>query len=262
MAAAVNGVVKVLRPGDEARKSDPFTIVLVANPALEAPWKSGAFIVDPVMSNEPSFDGAVQYIQDALFGNLPGQREVFLGDPAIAPHVRVVSLFESGLPAEDANALVAQDGVSNLLVARRSRFVPFLNRSGLKADVVYAVSASRSHHRSSAWFTSDDDTRPGTPFTLDSVALYHHHYNLIPGTVAIHTTSSSLAALHEFGHALSSYTNGSVVDLYVDSNVALNNKRGRPIPPTFATYNGPRWQPTPLATGWGIPAAGSLTTAN
>ena len=56
--------------------------------------------------------------------------------------------------------------------------------------------------------------------------------------MAIHRNSRSLTALHEFGHALSSYSNGSVVDLYVDSSAGLNNKRGRPIPGTFATYSG------------------------
>jgi hypothetical protein len=150
----------------------------------------------------------------------------------------VVSLFVPGRPAEDSNALVAQDALSNLLVARRSVFVPFLTRYGLQADVAYAVSAAASHDRASAWFTSDDDARTGCPFAVDGVTLYHRHHHLIPGTVAIHANSKSLTALHEFGHALSSYTNGSIVDLYVDSSPGLNNKRGRPIPATFATYSG------------------------
>jgi hypothetical protein len=227
---------KTLRKG--ARKANPFTIVIVANPVLETPWKSGSFAVDPVTSNQASFNACAQYILDALFGTLPNQREALLADPTIAPHVRVVSLFVPGLPAQDHNSLVAQDTDSNLLIARRSGFVPFLARYGLQADVAYAVSASPSHDRASAWFTSDDDAGPGCPFALDGVTLYHRHHNRIPGTVAIHCNSKSLTALHEFGHALSSYTNGSVVDLYVDSSAGLNNKRGRPIPATFATYSG------------------------
>ncbi|MBI1916342.1 MAG: hypothetical protein HYS12_16660 [Planctomycetes bacterium] len=250
----VSPVVKVLRQGDGPTKADPFTIVIVANPALEAPWHSGTFVVDPITGNEPSFDLCAQYIQDALFGNLPNQREVFLGDPVIEPHVRLVSLFVPGLLAEDANALVAQDGVSNLLVARRSVFVPFLTRYALQADVAYAVSASDLHDRASAWFTSDDDARPGAPFTLDGVTRYHRHFNLIPGTVAIHRNSRSLTAVHEFGHALSSYTNGSVVDLYVDSSAGLNNKRGRPIPPDFANYSGISMATDAARDGLGYPA--------
>jgi hypothetical protein len=229
-------VEQVLRKG--AKKPNPFTIVIVANPALEAPWKSGTFVVDPITSNQAAFNACAQYILDALFGTLPNQREALLADPTIAPNVRVVSLFVPGPPAQDPNSLVAQDDVSNLLIARRSVFVPFLARYGLQADVAYAVSASESHDRASAWFTSDDDAQPGCPFALDGVTLFHRHYNRIPGSVAMHCNSQSLTALHEFGHALSSYTNGSVVDLYVDSSAGLNNKRGRPIPATFATYSG------------------------
>jgi hypothetical protein len=191
---------------------------------------------------------------DSLLGKLPNQREALLADPTIDPYVRVVSLFAPGLPALDANSLVAQDGVSNLLVARRSRFVPFLSGHGLQADVAYAVSLSETHDRASAWFTSDDDARPGCPFALDGVTLYHRHYCLIPGTVAIHANSTSLTALHEFGHALSSYSNGAVVDLYVDSSPGLNNKRGRPIPATFATYSGIGLPADAVRDGLGYPA--------
>ncbi len=246
-------VQTVLRAG--ADKPNPFTIVIVANPALETPWKSATFAVDPITANQAAFNACAQYILDALSGTLPNQREALLADPTIAPNVRVVSLFVPGLPAEDSNALVAQDGVSNLLVARRSVFVPFLTRYGLQADVVYAVSSSDSHDRASAWFTSDDDARAGCPFALDGVTLYHRHYNLIPGTVAIHHSSKSLTALHEFGHALSSYRNGSVVDLYVDSSAGLNNKRGRPIPATFATYSGIALAADTARDGLGYPPA-------
>jgi hypothetical protein len=197
-ATSLHPILKVLRPGDGTSKPNPFTIVILANPALEAPWNAGTFLVDPITANEPTFDLCVQFTQDALFRTLPQQREILLGDPAITPHVRVVSLFVAGLLAEDANALVAQDGVRNLLVARRSVVVPFLARYHLAADVVFAVSASPSHSRASAWFTSDDDAGPGTPFTLDGVTRYHRHNNLIPGTVAIHTRTRPMTALHEF----------------------------------------------------------------
>src|SRR5438445_3891970 len=95
-------VEKVLRAG--AKKMNPFTIVIVANPALETPWNSGTFVVDPVTSNQSAFDACAQYILDALFGKLPNQREALLADPTIDPHVRVISLFVPGLPAQDPNA--------------------------------------------------------------------------------------------------------------------------------------------------------------
>jgi hypothetical protein len=237
-----NPIVTVLNPGDTT-KPNPFTICIVANPALEVPWQSGQFITDPITSNKATFDGCAKYIKDVLLGNLPNQREQFLADPSIGPNIRIVSIFISGLTAEDPNSLVAQDSDSNLLIARRLLFQPFIKRFGLNADVAYAVSASQSHTRASAWYTSDDDAQPGIGFTLDGVALSHRYYCLVPGTVGIHATANSMTALHEFGHALSSYTNGMVVDLYVDSNPALNCKVGRPIPIQFANYNA-----TPFAT--------------
>jgi hypothetical protein len=190
------------------------------------------------MADQPAFDACAQYTVDALFGALPNQREHLLAEPTLAPHVRIVSLFVTGLPAMDANSLVAQDGSSFMLIARRDQFNALLAQFGLVADVSYAISKSGSHMRASAWFTTDDDMRAGISFTLDGVALSHRFFCRIPGTVAMHATANSLTALHEFGHAASSYTNGAVVDLYVDGSPGLNNKRGRPIPTAFANHDG------------------------
>jgi hypothetical protein len=236
--ASSNEVTRTIREGDAGKEvSKRFTICIIANPALEAPWNSGAFITDPITGDQAAFDACVQYIDTSLFGGLPNQSEQAFADPSISQRVRVVSLFVPGLPAQDSNSLVGQDDVSNLLIARRSAFSAFLAQFGLGADVAYAVSKSASHTRASAWFTSDDTSRSGVNFTLDGVARVHCYYNLTPGTVALHCTAYSLTALHEFGHALSSYENGMVVDLYVDSNPGLNCKRGRPIAASFGTYN-------------------------
>lgn len=245
-------VTRVIRPGDTS-KPDPFTICIVSNPALETPWNSGAFTVDPITSNQGTFDACANYIERSLFGLLPGQAEKFVADPSVASKIRIVSLFVSGLGAIDANCLVAQDGLSDIVVARRTVFVPFLARYALRADVVYAVTDSRTHKRASAWFTSDDDGRAGVPFVIDGVALNHRYYCLIPGTVAIHSGATSLTAVHEFGHALSSYTNGSIVDLYVDDGPGLNSKRGRPIPSSFATYAGHTFASDTARDGLGYP---------
>ena len=244
--------VRVIRPGDTT-KPDPFTVCIVANPVLEVPWKSGQFTIDPVTSDESAFDTAAAYVEQVLFGRLPNLAEQFLGDASIEPGVRVISMFVRGLPAEDENSLVAQDGVSNLLIARRTAFKPFLARYGEFADIVYAISASETHTRASAWPTSDDDDAAGVPFNLDGTTLYHRYEALIPGTVAQHVTSDSLTALHEFGHALSSFGNGQITDLYVDSDPAVNNKRGRPIPAGFAVYDGTNLAADRRRDGLGYP---------
>lgn len=231
-------IITTLRPGDTT-KPNPFTVVIVSNPALETPWKSGTFMIDPITSMQAAFNTAANKIVSTLFGLLPGQREQFIADPSIGPKIKVISVFVTGLPAQHANSLVGQDSVSTILVARRAVFMPFLLGIGIKvADVVYAVSASETHRRASAWFTSDDDAKAGIGFTLDAGMFSHRFFNLIPGTVGIHVSATSLTALHEFGHALSSYSNGSVVDLYVDNGPGINNKNARPIPPHFDTYDG------------------------
>jgi hypothetical protein len=240
-----------------AAKQNPFTIAIVANPVLEAPWNSGAVMVDPIMGQLAAFQGAAAYIESSLFGRLPGQREAVLADPSVVSLIRVVSLYDDTLPTNLAHALVAQDGSSNTLVARRAVYKAFLSAYpsyNIQADVVYAVSASPTHARASAWFTSDDDGQGGAPFSLDGGSYVHRFYNLIPGTIAIPVTSSSLTAIHEFGHAISSYTNGMIVDLYVDSNPGFNNKKGRPIPSNFCMYQGTSYSTDSLRDGIGYPS--------
>jgi hypothetical protein len=232
-------VIGELRMGDTS-KTNPFTIAIIANPALERPKGSGTFVIDPIVARKPDFDACAAYVVECLYGTLPGQSEQLLAPPMIAPNVRIISVFVSGLPAIHANSLVAEDDVSNIAEPRRTLFEPFVNTyaTGELVDVAYAVTASPTHTRASAWFTTDDDVRPGDPFTIDGLTMYHRHFQVVPGTVALPVTSTSLTALHEFQHALSSYTNGSIVDLYVDDGPGFNSKTGRPIPADFAYYNG------------------------
>src|SRR5262245_51728519 len=132
---------------------------------------------------QPAFNAAAKQILSAPFATISGQTEPFISDPSIGPRIRVISVFVSGLPAQDSNSLVGQDGVSALLVARRAVFMPLLVPKGITvADVVYAVSASETHRRASAWPTSDDDATPGAGigFTLDSGMFFHRFFNTIP----------------------------------------------------------------------------------
>jgi hypothetical protein len=227
----------IVRPGD-ATKPDPFTVLVVANPVLEMPFNSGNFGVDPIMANAAGFADCVVYVEQSLFATLPGQAEPMLSHPTVAPAVRLLSLFHAGLPPEPRFSFVAEDDQSDdLLVARRTAIRDFLLDEGIAADIVYGISGSLTHTRATAWFTSDDDTSPGVPFTIDGVLMHHRHRYLIPGTIGMHFSASAMTAAHEFQHAISSYSNGSIVDLYVDSPPGINNKRGRPIPALFAQHN-------------------------
>ncbi|MEA3054396.1 MAG: hypothetical protein QOG72_3299 [Sphingomonadales bacterium] len=233
--------VKILQAGAAKPKGVwPYAICIVANPWIESPQDSGQIIADPIVGNEPMFDAQVRYIVDALTGRLAGQAEKMFAP--LAADWRIVSIFDPGRSRKKKNALVAHDN-TNIVVPVQPRFPPFLKEYKLpkmgkaEADVAFAVTASATHDRCSAWFTLDDDTVPGRPFTLDGKAMVHRPRNKLPGTAAIHVTAKSLVALHEFGHAASSWTNGMITDLYVDGGEGLNKRFGRPIPGRFCVYD-------------------------
>jgi hypothetical protein len=208
--------------------------------------------VDPISNSEQLFNSKVSYILSALFGELPNQAETMLGP--ISHDFRVISIFDNELENADQNALVSEQ--DDLVVPRQLNFAPFLatyqagSQPQLKADVAFAVTAA-TQSRSSAWFTHDDDAGGGTPFTYDGRTLHHRFENIHPGTVALHTSAVSIVALHEFGHAASSWTNGMVLDLYFQNNPAINVRRGRPIPLQFASYNQTNYMSDPVRDGLG-----------
>jgi hypothetical protein len=72
--------MQVIRTGN-AGKPDPYTIVFVANPAIEAPAGTGSFVVDPICASKADFDAAVTHAVDCLFASLPSQAENLLADP-------------------------------------------------------------------------------------------------------------------------------------------------------------------------------------
>jgi len=120
-AAASRPVVRVLRQGRPITPAHqhPYTIALVANPALEAPEGSNQYRVDPITWGPTAFDNTCGYVVQNLFCLIAGQAENLLTNTGIGPHIRVVSVFQTGLDAVANNSLVAQDGMSNLLIARR-----------------------------------------------------------------------------------------------------------------------------------------------
>jgi hypothetical protein len=160
--------VQVLRPGDST-KPTPFTIAIVANPALETPIGSNRYVIDPIMSDRPGFDVAATNINRCLFGELDFQKEKLIADSPHKLKVKVVSVFIPGLPAVSGNALVSEDrpDISSALVPRYQGFAAFLRAQGVFADIVFLVSKSPTHRRASATYAADDSLRGGVPFTLD-----------------------------------------------------------------------------------------------
>jgi len=75
-------IITVLQPGDTT-KVQPYTIAIIANPALETPIGSGVFVPDPILGDLPGFRAAVKYTFDVLFGRLPRQAENLLARMAL-----------------------------------------------------------------------------------------------------------------------------------------------------------------------------------
>ena len=115
-------VVTEIQAGDTS-KATPYTIVIVANPALETPVGSGVFIPDPVMGNRAGFNLAVTYVTNVLFGLLAGQAEQLLADPAIGPRIRVLQIFQPDLPATRHHSLVGELGTEIVEPRRQHRGV-------------------------------------------------------------------------------------------------------------------------------------------
>ena len=234
-------------------KTEPFTICIFANPFIESLWHSGRFVADPIMTRQADFDASAQYIAACILGLVPGQAE-HLFDAPMAAAARIVSIFNPSLAPSSAASLVAEDDQSTtLLVARRDSFKASALEAGEVIDVGIAVSASSARKRASSFLATDDDTGAGTRFVCDGATKYHRLRTEIPGATAIHVDERSLTPLHEFQHALGSYTNYAIVDLYVDSGNDLNCKNGRPIPPGFCTYEGRNHASDPVRDGLAYP---------
>lgn len=240
--------VSVLAEGETKPNDNPYTIVIIANPTLQTTSSQQPLVADPILTQPASFQACVQYARDALFGRLPGQAERFLAQ--FETKIRVIAIFDPSLTPSSATALVAEYPYGGIVQPLQDAFASLIatyqvKGKPIKADVAFAITASGTHTRSSAYYTADDESSGGTGFKMDGKAFTHRQVNVSPGVVALHVSATSLVALHEFGHAASSWTNGCITDLYVDSTDdynAVNVRVGRPIPQAFATYAGKTYQ--------------------
>jgi hypothetical protein len=247
--------VRVLYSGKP--KPSPYTIVFVANPAIESA-PGGTFNADLVLTNRAGYHSAVAY----CLQNILRETEDLLRAGGIDAQMRFVSVFDATLAAQQENAL-AQEVNPNLMRPRSQVLASFLIRFHEVADMVFVLHGSTTHTRATARATTDDNSRPAVPFTYDGVSRQHGRFSSIPGSCAIPVTvdTTRMTALHEFGHAASDFNNGWVRDLYVDGTPGgfLVNKKFRaqatdPVPDDFATYNGTNFNSDPNRDAIGYPA--------
>ncbi len=239
VAAVAPQSVRMLQAGDN--KERPYTIVFVANPAIEAA-SGGTFSSDPILTNRSGFHRVVGH----SFHNLFGVVEDLCRRNDFDSRVRIYSVFDTTRPVNAQNAL-AHEVSPNVMETRRTVLRSFLSTFGIAADMVFVIHGSTTYDRASAWFTSDDPAAGATPYTFDGANRKHGHFPRIPGSAAIPVSldMSGMTILHEFGHGASDFNNGRVTDLYDDVHEAgfyINKKFrgavGQPVPNDFASYNG------------------------
>jgi hypothetical protein len=263
----------------------PYTVAIIANPVLESET-TGKLKRDPILNYPKLFQAKTACII-AGFATDPvmNEREA---DETFLDRMRLVTLFNPSLaksefkighhppveqPREHAlcremdydivvepiqrlyeknTQKVQEERLLNFIKQHLPAYYDHANNRSL-IDVVYIVTASKTHTRSSARFTFDDEKNPGRGFTLDfgdeKLELRHDPYAKIPGVVAYSAWDNRLKTpIHEFAHAMSSTTNGAIIDEYYDDlpellrNVRAINKHhwqpqeGQPLPEKFADY--------------------------
>lgn len=222
-------------------EKEPFTIVILANPFLETATHPPAFKRDPILDLPELFEAKTAFIIDSLTKNavvrpfLPRMRIVAIFDPEKAETTDPEEIRARALCAEDPVDLIvlprqrvyeARNGHYEVVEERILNYLRHYFELD-RADVVFAVTASHTHTRSSAHYTVDreeDDPRtvPGFEFHLkdEEVRLrgYYWPHCQVPGMVAYSAWDDRLKTpVHEFAHAMSSTKHGIITDEYNDT---------------------------------------------
>lgn len=249
-------LVQLRRRGNQtpAKSAKPYTVLILANPYIQTsskliPVEKEALRVDPIMQEPELFQMKLACILSSLAYN-----------KTVAPfldHMRIIALFDPKLAevkenkaepdkkkreaefvkAMKARALCLENQIDLLIEpAQRifheehhaweeDRLLEFLQPYQLdRVDVVFAVTGSETHTRSSSRFAIEKKTAQAQPdflyFEPVSGKEFPGYYNAeteVPGMVAYSAWDLRLKTpVHEFAHALSSNLSGLIDDEYHD----------------------------------------------
>lgn len=229
---------------------DPYTIVLVANPAVLEEEK-GEKMPDPIMRNHGLFLKTVTRVINSFLAN------ELMRLPDIFQQIRIITIFDHENTVDTALCEGVSESTSILTARRPERddhgdvtenFVyeyvqEQLTAAGLDdpslVDVITIISGSRTYTRSTARFSEDDPDRGGKKFAFTffepgstSQEKHHYYYAKQPGMFALSAWDDRLKTpVHEFAHSMSDIDNGAIDDEYIDeSHAALRyriNKKFR-----------------------------------
>lgn len=250
----------------KARHSDSYTVVILANTFLEAERGSPKFREDEILDEPKLFKAKVECIIDSLRQSeilrkfISDMRFVAIIDPQKAKtndrdeqRARALCLENSiDVIIEPRQRIYKrkEDGTYELQEERLKKYLELYPSLG-RVDIVYAVTASRTHTRSSAYYTIEEETTASEDFQF---ILYNKDGSLrdpllgryapprnvpefVPGLIAYSAWDNRRKTpLHEFAHAMSSTTNGLIYDEYndevpfnTDSLMVINKRRATAV---------------------------------
>ncbi|MDZ7288920.1 MAG: hypothetical protein ONB44_03970 [candidate division KSB1 bacterium] len=243
----------------EVPRDHPYTIVFVANPQITR--GDGSKIKDLIMNDRKLF---LRSVNQAL---MSFERDEVSGRPEIWSRVRVITIFDENLlnASDETASLVEEflqggatfDGqVAENLISPHSTMVKgveiMLERYKSEVDspipitdvdVIFALTASLTHIRSTAYYSDWDDASgnsltppntsntyqydpdPGTHKgseinTVPNPTYAHDDYAAKPGRAAVNVLSATRHTfIHEFAHAMSSAACGAICDEYYDKSL-------------------------------------------
>jgi len=255
----------------EAPPAKPYTIVFVANPKIHKRIGPPAFEKDPIINDLDLF---LRGVDRALAGL---EADDVLGRPEIWSRVRVITIFDPCVAealVEEYQTTAVIDGqvIDNLVNPMESAnfakvIENHLTSIGLDltdVDVVFAMTASPTHDRSTAYYadwdeltvTRENQSAPGKEFgyapdpnSQKDGEILAPVLNVSPffrkhdfgsesfGRVALNVVGARQKVfIHEFAHAMSSASHGMICDEYADQfyveHICLENAP----PPTPKFY--------------------------
>jgi hypothetical protein len=237
----------------EASPAAPYTIAFVANPKIRR--RPASATATPTYQTDPIINDLDLFLKSVDRALISLQRDDVLGRPEIWSRIRVITIFDqeadTDLVEEFQRVNAVDEQVIDHIVGPRpyENFGIVINRNlpdELKKhiDVVFAMTASHTHDRSSAYYADldemtdvaknqsnagkpflynpDPDNRKGTEITVAGcgTAPYfcsHDDFSECFGRVALSVFGARQKTfIHEFAHAMSSVSHGMICDEYTD----------------------------------------------
>lgn len=200
---------------------------------------------DPIMKDKKLFYRTVDRTLHSF------ENDEVLGRPEIWSCVRVVTIFNADI-ADTADQIGANSGnmrhlgfaeayqtnipeneivFENLLVPLAHTHSFIRNKWGeyqdqlkkqiqfKEIDVIYIISANENYTRASAMYSDKPNGKIYSSSTPKVLTVTHDKYTDAPGLVALNAlTAWQKTYIHEFGHAMSAFQNGAIIDEYMDYN--------------------------------------------